>query len=110
METNKRIKFNYFYRDAGNYKVHGNVVFDNPDNIDINILEGEIRKHLIDSEFFEPEELKIPRLKHNDFPYDPDLDHSWNEFDSIEETTEELTDKRSINEFLLSLTSSLNYL
>ena len=97
------IKFNYLYRDAGNYKVAGFVIFKNPEKLQFDFIENEIPKHLIDSEFFDPYRIKIPRLKHLDFPYDPELDHSWNEFSSIEMTEEPANDERSIQTFLTEL-------
>jgi hypothetical protein len=40
----------------------------------------------------------VKRLKHDDWV--PELDHTWNEFDSIELTQEEPTIDCSITEFL----------
>ncbi len=93
----KNIKFNYMYRDSGNYKNYGFIIFKNPEKLSLIFIEQEIRKRLIDAEFFEPSKVKIPQLVNNDFPYDSDLDHSWNEFVSIEETDETLA-IRNINE------------
>jgi hypothetical protein len=99
MKNQKNTKLNYLYRDAGNYKTHGHVIFSNPDNLSVEKIEKEFRKQLIDSEFFDPDELKIPRLKHEAFSYDPELDHSWNEFDSFKETDEQITMGQNISEF-----------
>lgn len=93
------IKFNYLYRDAGNYKTHGFIIFSNPNHLDISIIEEKLKKYLIDCEYFKPSHLKIPALK-SEFDYDSELDHSWNEFDSLEETTDQVNDNRTINEFL----------
>lgn len=46
------IKFNYLYRDAGNYKTFGFVIFANPNSILIEEAEKKFRNSLIDSEFF----------------------------------------------------------
>ncbi len=94
------IKFNYLYRDAGNYKTYGSVVFSNPQQREINLLEEILRKQLIDSQFFDPANFKVPTLKHLDFAYDSKLDHSWNEFESFEITNENISDERTIDEFL----------
>lgn len=94
------IKFNYLYRDAGNYKTYGSIIFSNPHRLSINIILEKIEQFFVDAECFNPSDLKIHALKHSDFDYDSELDHSWNEFESIEETDEEATDNRTINEFL----------
>jgi hypothetical protein len=103
--TQTNIKFEYLYRDAGNYKVFGYIVFSNPENL--NILE--IQNQLKSFEFFDPKDLKIPRLGHADVPYDPDLDHSWNEYHNMEKTTEAPTDKRSIREFMSEILKLKEY-
>lgn len=90
------IKFEYLYRDYGNYKVFGNVVFSNPKRLTI----ASIRKSLEKFEFFNPLYLKIPALHHSDFQYDSSLDHAFNEYSTVEETNEPPTDNRSIEEFL----------
>jgi hypothetical protein len=49
MPTN--IKFNYLYRDAGNYKQFGNIVLSNLNNIALDLIEDIVRGNLIDGEF-----------------------------------------------------------
>lgn len=94
------IKFNYLYRDAGNYKTHGSVVFLNPDRLTIEQIESTLRTKLIDEVFFDPEALGVPALSHSEFLYDPAIDHLWNEFESLEETDEDATNDRKISEFI----------
>ncbi|HTA83258.1 MAG TPA: hypothetical protein VK783_10005 [Bacteroidia bacterium] len=94
----QNIKFNYLYRDAGNYKLFDEVIFSNPKNIPLNKIENIIKVHLMDGMYFDPQEWGIPLLE---FPeYDEELDHDWHEFESIEITTEEATDYRTISQFL----------
>ncbi len=57
------IKFNYFYCDAGNYKVWGYEVFANPQSIDLPSIESKIRESLIDGEFFDPQYLESKAIK-----------------------------------------------
>lgn len=92
------IKFNYLYRDAGNYKVWGYEVFTNPQSIELIAIEEKIRKALIDEEFFDPQYWKVKRLKHEDWI--PELDHTWNKYDSIEYTNESPTLPISMSEFI----------
>lgn len=94
------LKFNYLYRDAGNYKNYGFVIFSNGNNEDPETLEKTIREHLIDGEFFYPEDLVKPVFFDE---YNEELDHGWHEFDSVEETTEEPTDARDIEDFIADL-------
>jgi hypothetical protein len=74
------ILFNYEYRDAGNYHISGYEIFSNPESLPLSKVEEIIKTSLIDSEFFDPCNWKVKRLKHNDWI--PDLDHTWNKFDS----------------------------
>lgn len=80
------IKFNYLYRDAGNYKLYGSVIFSNPNNLSLAEVESKIRARLIDGEFFNPDKWSIPRLAFEE--HDRELDHDWHEFESVELTNE----------------------
>jgi hypothetical protein len=91
------IKFNYLYRDAGNYKQFGCVIFANPNNLTVDLIKSEIYSKLIDGEFFIASELNIPSLF---FENTNDLDHIWHEFHSIENTSEISNDNRSIEELI----------
>lgn len=95
------IKFNYEYRDAGNYKLFGEVVFANPTNIlDLRPLEDSIRDNLFDSQFFYPFKLSIPLLHFDN--WNPDLDHFWYCFESLEFSQDTPNDikKRTIKQFV----------
>ncbi len=94
------IRFNYLYRDAGNYKTYGSVIFQNPDKLRIAQIEPILRSKLIDEMFFDPNVLGVPALSHDEFAYNSEIDHSWNEFESLEETDEDVTDDRKINELM----------
>lgn len=95
------IKLNYLYRDGGNYKVWGYEVFSNPDLLSIKGIEEKIRESLIGGEFFDPQHWKVTRLKFDDLV--SELDHTWNEFDSLAVTAEEPTNSNSITEFLKAI-------
>lgn len=92
------IRFNYEYRDAGNYHVSGYEIFPNPEALNLNAIEEGIKAALIDSEFFDPSYWKVKRLKHDDWI--AELDHTWNKFDSIEVSDESPTMDFSISDFL----------
>jgi len=105
--SKNNIKFNYFYRDGGNYKVWGSEIFSNPDSLLLNEVEERIRKSLIDGEFFDPKYWMVKRLQHDDWI--PELDHTWNEFESVETTVEEATTDCSITQFLNEIAHAPKY-
>lgn len=106
-DSKNNIKFNYLYRDGGNYKVWGSEIFSNPDSFHLGMIEKRIRESLIDGEFFDPKYWKVKRLKHDDWV--PELDHTWNEFDSVEITVEAPTVDYSITKFLDEITHAPKY-
>lgn len=56
------IKFEYLYRDEGNYKEYGEVVYSNPNEIPIIAIQKLIEKNLIEGFWFDPSEWGIPRF------------------------------------------------
>lgn len=96
------IQFNYEYRDAGNYKEFGEVIFTNPDNLELSSLKKEIIQNLIDEVSFIAGNIKIPQLT---FENENSDDHEWHNFLSIEITELESTDfyRRTIFEFIKDL-------
>jgi len=96
--SNNNIRFNYLYRDAGNYKEFGEIIFTNQDSKSLEEIELAIRKNLIEGEFFIPEKWNIPRLSFEN--YLPELDHDYHEFESVEITDENPTENTDIAVFL----------
>ena len=74
------IQLSYLYRDGGNYKKFGSVVFCNPSNIDLSIVEKRIKSHLIDGSWFYAHLWQLPDLRFIDLN---DNDPTWHEFESI---------------------------
>jgi len=99
--SNPNIKFNYLYRDAGNYKEFDSLIFTNKDSLSIECIELTIRKKLIEGEYFIPEKWNVPRLSFEN--YSPDLDHDYHEFESLEETNDNPTESCDIITLLLLL-------
>lgn len=97
-DLRNNIKFNYFYRDGGNYKIYGSEIFPNPECVKVEEIEIKIRTVLIDGEFFEPHKWGLKRLCFE--VWNNDLDHFWNEFESLKPTDEPHTVDRTITEFL----------
>lgn len=96
--SNNNIKFNYLYRDAGNYKEFGEITFTNKDSKSLEEIEFVIRKNLIEGEFFIPEKWNVPRLSFEN--YSPELDHEYHEFESLEVTNENPTENSDISSLL----------
>ncbi len=96
------VKFNYLYRDAGNYKSWGTTVFANPDGLLINDVESRPRKSFFYRELFVARQIGIPEV----FLYTTDAatedDHCFHEFESIELTNEAPNDvhKRTLKDFV----------
>jgi hypothetical protein len=98
LSTELNIKLNYRYRDAGNYKQFGSVIFPNSNRLSIEEATRLIREKLISEEFFIPQDLNPPTLHFH--PYDPELDHEYHEFESWEETYEKANNPREAGVFL----------
>jgi hypothetical protein len=94
------IRFNYFYRDADNYKLFGSEVFSNPLKLDAKRVASTIKLNLIDNQFFYPTEWKLPLLSAEDGWGMDETD--WCEFESVEETEEEGS-QGSISEWLKTI-------
>lgn len=91
------IQFNYLYRDAGNYKTYGSVIFSNKENLSIEFIKESILKKLIDQEYFVPKKWNVPLLSL--VSYDAELDHEWYEFVGVVYTQENV-EGEDIQEFL----------
>lgn len=96
------IEIEYLYRDAGNFKNFGSIVFRNRKGYSPEWIKQEIENWLIDGEFFIAEKVKFPVLYFSEFPYSPELDHEWHQFFGVQTTEEGSTDKhnRDIDELL----------
>jgi len=93
------IRFNYLYRDAGNYKQYSWVVFSNPHNRALLEVEQTIRSALIDREFFNVTQWQLADLREQEL--DEELDHDWHEFESVEEMGDDGGTYPTIEEFLV---------
>jgi hypothetical protein len=105
-ERPMNIKFSYLYRDGANYKQFNEVVFSNPNNLTGNEIEATIKKQLIDSEWFVAKDWKLPDMRFKEYAWDSEIDHDWHEFESIEETLEQVTTGNKIEHFLLVVTKT----
>lgn len=100
-DSSPNIQFNYLYRDGGNYKSYGSVVFANPESLSLTEVEKKIKACLIDGEFFDPRKWKLTPITPEN--WDSELDHSWSEFESIHPTTQAVTASRTVGDFLAEI-------
>ena len=103
------VKFKYMYRDASNYKQHGDAIFRNSDFLPLDKIEQQIRACLQDGEHFIAQQVHI---EERFFDALHDDDHPWHEYSGVENTTQLPFDPdhanrtgyfRDIREFLADL-------
>ena len=93
------IQLNYLYRDYANYKNHGEAIFSNPDNLNLEHIEATLSDNLMDGEWFYASRWGLKDL-HFD-KYDDKNDHPYHEYMCIELTDDgSATLTMTINEFL----------
>lgn len=100
------IRFEYLYRDAGNFKNWGEVVFSNPRNINADLIASKAEKVLIDQAYFVARKASVPDLHFED--YNEELDHGWHEVYTFQSTDDAPNDpqERDIEGFIESLRSA----
>ena len=99
------IRFVYMYRDASNYKQHGEVILPNETQRSVEEVDTQIRSVLSDGLFFIAQQVQ---LEERFFDLVSEDDHPWHEFVSVEATTDPAFDpvpdqKRDISKFLKEL-------
>ena len=95
----QNIKFNYLYRDAGNYKSWGDVIFANSDDLLLSTIEKRLKQAFEQEVFFIADRININELFFEEITDD---DHCYHEFDSVEITDKDVTDSlnRKIKSFI----------
>jgi hypothetical protein len=96
------IKFNYLYRDGGNYKCWGEVVFPNPEQLTSSEIEARLISAFLPDKLFIANQVSIPEkflFLSGDFTV---YDHCYHEFDCVEACDDSSTDslERTIASFL----------
>lgn len=100
------IRFEYLYRDAGNFKNWGEVVFSNPHAVPADVVASMAEKVLIDRTFFVATKAGVPDLHFVE--YSEELDHGWHEVHAFLPTDKPSNDARArnIEEFVEALRSA----
>jgi hypothetical protein len=83
--TPTNIRFRYRYRDASNYKQHGEAIFTNAGHLSLLEIETRIRASLHDGEFFIARQIHLEELFFDILDED---DHPRHEFSLVEATTD----------------------
>ena len=96
------MKFNYLYRDAGNYKKWAEMVFSNPDRLTVEATAKALRDAFLQDGLFIANQVRLPEaflFVEGDATSD---DHCFHEFDVVEISFETPNDQhaRSISQFI----------
>lgn len=94
------IKLLYLYRDAGNYKNFGEVVFGNAARLPVELVYSVVRRHLIEESWFAADRWGLPDLHFKEYGWDSALDHGWHELEGIEATDDVATGGEDVAVFL----------
>ena len=99
------VRFVYMYRDASNYKQHGEVILSNETQRTVEEVDIQTRSLLSDGLFFIARQVQI---EERFFAVVSEDDHPWHEFVMVEATTDPAFDpvpdqKRDISKFLKEL-------
>jgi|ERR1700690_198564 hypothetical protein len=96
------VEFSYLYRDGGNYKKFGRVVFSNPDQTACDAIETAFTDSVLEDGLFIADQVRVPEVflfANGELSFD---DHCYHEFDAVRTTEQEPTDPhlRTIRQFL----------
>jgi len=99
------VRFVYMYRDASNYKQHGEVILPNETLLTVEEVDKQIRSLLSDGLFFIARQVQV---EERFFDVVSEDDHPWHEFVMVEATTDPAFDpvpeqQRDITNFLKEL-------
>lgn len=96
------IKFNYLYRDAGNYKKWADIIFSNPDRLTLGAITKALQGSFLADGLFIADQIRIPEVFLSTEQGFTDDDHCFHEFDAVEPSPEISNDKfcRTIREFI----------
>lgn len=83
------IRMDYLYRDAGNYKNWGDVVFSNPSNLPLQRVEEMLGDALLEGLYFNAGSAGLPDLHFTEGSRA--LDHDWHELHGLAETQESVS-------------------
>jgi hypothetical protein len=80
------VRFNYLYRDAGNYKKWGFIDFKNMNGLELDEIHSRLKKSFDMGCLFNAKQAKVPEVFiffDEEYPVNAD-DVGWHEYDSVE--------------------------
>lgn len=80
------VQFEYRYRDLGNFKRYGSVVFGNRNDLPTDNINRLLLELTGSDETFVASRLGIPEMFFPDFPYSPSLDWEMHEYCGVSQT------------------------
>jgi hypothetical protein len=100
------VEFSYLYRDGGNYKRFGRVVFSDPEQISCGAIIGALTEAFLEEGLFIADQVRVPEVflfANGELSFD---DHCYHEFDAVRATEKEPNDlhMRTISEFVSEVT------
>jgi hypothetical protein len=99
------IEFQYLYRDWGNFKNFGSLVFGNRSRLATDEIRRRVERAINCDHAFVASRLKVPELFFRDIPYNPEFDHGFHEFFDALET--DLTPNDPTDRDILDLLAAL---
>lgn len=100
------IKFNYRYRDYGNYKNNGVAIFTNPNGYSLEMVDAGIKTFLLEDKLFRASRWGLKDLHFDN--YDDENDHPYHEFISVELTNEPATEEITAAQFCKKIRTAKN--
>lgn len=96
------VKFIYLYRDGGNYKKWGHVIFRNPDELRCDFIRRALEKAFLQDGLFVAHQIRVPDAFLYARGEANSEDHCFHEFDRVELSPGTPNDQhgRSIKQFL----------
>jgi hypothetical protein len=100
--TMSNIKVHYLYRDGGNYKKWGSIVFRDPDELSIESIQRQLQSALSEDRLFIAHQVRVPEIFLASEDRLTSDDHCFHEFSAVENTSDAPNDpyRRSISNFL----------
>lgn len=96
------VEFSYLYRDGGNYKAFGRVVFSNSEQIECEVIQKALTAAFLEEGLFIADQIRVPEVflfANGQLSFD---DHCYHEFDAVRATDEQPSDlhRRTAGEFV----------
>lgn len=92
------VRFEYMYRDAGNYKNYGEVIFSNNLKLSLEEIETRIQQCFVDGCYFNAMGRGLPDLHLSD--WDHAIDHEWHEYIRVSKSNQQSSYKDIVALFI----------